>query len=47
MDKDDEYRKQAAETQTWADRTINAADKKAWLAHRTELAGIDPQAGAD
>ena len=31
MDKDDEYRKQAAEAQAWADRTISATDRAAWL----------------
>jgi hypothetical protein len=31
MDKDDEYRKQAAEAQNWADRTISAVDKASWL----------------
>jgi hypothetical protein len=31
MDKDDDYRKQAAEAQKWADCAINPADKEAWL----------------
>src|SRR5438874_8822455 len=31
MDKDDEYRRQAAEAQSLADRSISAADKSAWL----------------
>jgi hypothetical protein len=31
MDQDDEYRKQAAEAQAWADRTISAVDKESWL----------------
>jgi hypothetical protein len=31
MDGDDEYRKQAADAQAWADRAISAADKGAWL----------------
>ena len=31
MDEDDEYRKQAAEAQNWADRTISVVDKASWL----------------
>jgi hypothetical protein len=31
MDKDDEYRKQAAAAQDWADQTISAVDKASWL----------------
>jgi hypothetical protein len=31
VDKDDEYRRQAADAQSQADRTVNAADKEAWL----------------
>ena len=31
MDRDDEYRIQAAEAEAWADRAINPADKEAWL----------------
>jgi hypothetical protein len=30
-DRDDEYRKQAADAQAWADRTINPVDKESWL----------------
>ena len=31
MDKDDDYRKQAAYAQAWADRAINPIDKASWL----------------
>jgi hypothetical protein len=31
MDRDDEYRRQAAEAQSWADRTVSHSDKAAWL----------------
>jgi hypothetical protein len=30
-DKDDEYRKRAAEAQGWADRLLSPLDKEAWL----------------
>ena len=31
MDKDDEYRRNAAEAQGWADKAKNDADRAAWL----------------
>jgi hypothetical protein len=31
MDKDDEYRRQAADAQSQADRTVSPADKESWL----------------
>jgi hypothetical protein len=31
MDKNDEYRRLAAEAQERADRIVNAADKESWL----------------
>jgi hypothetical protein len=31
MDRDDEYRRQVAEAQAWADRTVSAVDKESWL----------------
>ena len=31
MDKDDEYRKQAADAQAWADRTVSSVDKESWM----------------
>jgi hypothetical protein len=31
MDQDDEFRRQAAEAQQWADRTVSENDRAAWL----------------
>jgi hypothetical protein len=31
MNQDDEYRRQAAEAQHWAEKTISDVDKAAWL----------------
>ena len=31
MDKDDEFRKQAAEAQAMADKVVSAVDKESWL----------------
>jgi hypothetical protein len=40
MDKDDEYRRQAAEAQRQADRTVSPVDKESWQIARDYLALI-------